>query len=247
MSPLALSGFIFALVLSGILIGHALPGQRLNKESQDAVRLSVGFIATMAALVLSLLIASAKSTFDTQSGQVKRITSDLILLDNLLAQYGPEATPIRSLMRNVVPAFADRIWREKTTNAGEPFEASANAEALLMKLQTLSPQNDLQRSLQAQAIQASNDLTQTRLLLFAETDTGIPVPFLIVLVFWLIIIFASFSLFATLNATVFIILSVLALSASGAIFLILELGEPFTGLLIIPSEPLRDALGPLSQ
>lgn len=242
MSPLALSGFIFALVLSGILIGHALPGQRLNKESQDAVRLSVGFIATMAALVLSLLIASAKSTFDTQSGQVKRITSDLILLDNLLAQYGPEATPIRSLMRNVVPAFADRIWREKTTNAGEPFEASANAEALLMKLQTLSPQNDLQRSLQAQAIQASNDLTQTRLLLFAETDTGIPVPFLIVLV-----IFASFSLFATLNATVFIILSVLALSASGAIFLILELAEPFTGLLIIPSEPLRDALGPLSQ
>ena len=242
MSPLALSGFIFALVISGILIGHALPGQRLNKESQDAVRLSVGFIATMAALVLSLLIASAKSTFDTQSGQVKRITSDLILLDNLLAQYGPEATPIRSLMRNVLPAFADRIWREKTTNAKEPFEASANAEALLMKLQTLSPQNDLQRSLQAQAIQASNDLTQTRLLLFAETDTGIPVPFLIVLV-----IFASFSLFATLNATVFIILSVLALSASGAVFLILELGEPFTGLLIIPSEPLRDALGPLSQ
>ena len=247
MSPLALSGFIFVLVLSGILIGHALPGQRLNKESQDAVRSSVGFIATMAALVLSLLIASAKSTFDTQSGQVKRITSDLILIDNLLAQYGPEATPIRSLMRNVVPAVVDQIWREKTTNAKGPFEANANAEALVMKLEALSPQNDLQRSLQAQATQASNDLIQTRLLLFAETDTGIPVPFLIVLVFWLIIIFASFGLFATLNATVFIILSILALSASGAIFLILELGEPFTGLMMIPSGPLRDALGPLSQ
>jgi hypothetical protein len=247
MTPLVLSCAIFALVLGGILLGHALPGQHLNKESQDAVRLGVGLIATMAALVLGLLIASAKSTFDTESGQIKRITSDIIFLDNLLAQYGPEATPIRGQMRNIVPAFVDQIWREKATNAKEPFQANASAEALLMKLQALSPQNDAQRSFQAQAIQVSNDLTQTRLLLFAETDTGIPVPFLVVLVFWLIIIFASFSLFATLNATVFVILSLFALSASCAIFLILELGEPFTGLMMISSAPLRDALGPLSQ
>lgn len=97
MTPLVLSCAIFALVLGGILLGHALPGQHLNKESQDAVRLGVGLIATMAALVLGLLIASAKSTFDTESGQIKRITSDIIFLDNLLAQYGPEAT--RSAVR----------------------------------------------------------------------------------------------------------------------------------------------------
>lgn len=245
MSPLAFSCVVFALVLGGILIGHALPGHRLSKESQDALRLGVGFIATLAALVLGLLIASAKSSFDTQSGQVKRITADIILLDNLLAEYGPETIPIRSLMRSTLPAFIDKIWREKTTNAKAPFEANAKAEALLMKIQALSPQNDVQRSLQAEAIQTSNDLTQTRLLLFAETDTGIAAPFLAVLVFWLVIIFASFSLFVTLNATVFIILSFLALSASCAIYLILELGEPFSGLMMISSQPLRDALAPL--
>ena len=247
MSPLALSCVIFALVLGGILVGHALPGQRLSKESQDALRLGVGFIATLAALVLGLLIASAKSSFDTQSGQVKRITADLILLDNLLAQYGSETIPIRSLMRNTMPAFIEKMWHEKATNSKAPFEANANAAALLLKIQALSPQNDIQRSLQAQTIQTSNDLTQTRFLLFAETDTAIPVPFLAVLVFWLVIIFASFSLFLTLNATVFMVLSFLALSASCAIYLILELGEPFSGLMMISSAPLRDALGPLSQ
>jgi hypothetical protein len=105
MSPLALSFTIFVLILLGILFGHALPGQHLNKESKDAIQHGVGLIATMAALVLGLLIGSAKSSFDTQSGQVKRITSDQVLLDNLLAQYGPEATPIRSLMRNLIPAW----------------------------------------------------------------------------------------------------------------------------------------------
>jgi hypothetical protein len=113
--------------------------------------------------------------------------------------------------------------------------------------QALSPSNDLQRSLQARAIQIANDMTQIRLLLFVERDSAIPGPFLAVLVFWLIIIFASFSLFADLNATVFIFLSLFALSASGAIFLILELSEPFTGLMMISSEPLRTALAPLGQ
>ncbi len=247
MSSLALSSIIFVLLLGGILLGHAFRGQDLNKESQKAVQIGLQLIATIAALVLSLLIASAKSTYDTQSGQIKRITSDLILLDNLLAQYGPEGTPIRSLMRNTVPAVVDKIWREKATNAKEPFEADPNAGALLLKLQALSPQNGVQRSLQAQAIQASNDLTQTRLLLFVEKDTGIPVPFLAVLVFWLVIIFAGSGIFAALNATVFIMLSLLALSASCAIFLILKLGEPFTGMMMISSAPLLDALGPLGR
>src|SRR5271167_462689 len=110
MSPLALSFAIFGLVLVGILLGHALPGQHLNKESKDAIRSGVGLIATMAALVLGLLIGSAKSSFDRQSGQIKRITSDIVLLDNLLARYGPEVTPIRGLLRNSVPSLVDRIW-----------------------------------------------------------------------------------------------------------------------------------------
>jgi hypothetical protein len=249
MSPGVLSCVIFALTLGGIVLGAllrtTLPQHHLSKDSQDVVRLGVGLIATIAALVLGLLIAAAKGSFDTQSGQVKQITADIILLDALLEQYGPEAQPIRVEMRSVIGPLADRLWHEKAADAARPFARDAKTESAYIAIQALSPRNDLQRSLQSRAAQISTDLAQTRLLLFAESDSAIPAPFIAILAFWLIIIFASFSLFAALNVTVFAFLSSFALSASCAIFLILELSQPFTGLLMIPSAPLRNALAPL--
>ena len=209
------------------------------------MKLGAGLIATIAALVLGLLIAAAKSSFDTQNTQIKQITANIILLDNLLAQYGPETRPIREQMRSTIGPFADRLWREKEGSATGRFEANAAGEKVYLEIQALSPQNDLQRSLQARAAQISTDLAQTRILLFVESDNLIPAPFLAILVFWLVIIFASFSLFSELNVTVFIFLSLFALSASCAIFLILELSQPFSGLMMISSAPLRNALGPL--
>ena len=249
MSALALSCLIFVLTLGGILLGsllrRALPEHHLSKDSQDVVRLGVGLIATLAALLLGLLIAAAKSSFDTQSTQVTQITADIILLDRLLAQFGPEARPIRQQLRSAIGPFADQLWREKQASAATPFEANASAEQVYLAVQGLSPQNDLQRALQTRAAQVSNDLAQTRLLLFAESGNVIPAPFLTILVLWLVIIFASFSLFSVLNATVFICLSLFALSASCAIFLILELSQPFSDLMTISSATLRHALGPL--
>jgi len=249
MSSVALSCLIFALTLGGIVLGAllrtTLPQHHLSKDSQDVVRLGVGLIATIAALVLGLLIAAAKGSFDTQSGQVKQITADMILLDLLLEKYGPEALPIRVEMRSVIGPLADRLWHEKLADAAGPIAKDTKAEGVYVAIQALSPSNDLQRSLQSRAAQISTDLAQTRLLLFAESDSAIPAPFIAILAFWLIIIFASFSLFAALNVTVFSFLALFALSASCAIFLILELSQPFTGLLMIPSSPLRNALAPL--
>ena len=249
MSALALSCLIFVLTLGGILLGaslrRALPDHHLSKNSQDVVWIGVGLIATIAALVLGLLIAAAKSSFDTQSTQITQITADIILLDKLLAQYGPEARPIREQIRSVIGPFADRLWREKETSSTTPFEFDASGEQAYLAIQALSPQNDLQRSLQARAAQLSTDLVQTRLILFAESSNVIPTPFLVILVLWIVIIFASFSLFSDLNVTVFTCLSLFALSASCAIFLILELSRPFSGLMMISSEPLRHALAPL--
>ena len=211
------------------------------------VRLGTGLIGTIAALVLGLLIASAKSSYDTQSSQIKQMTANIVLLDNLLAQYGPETEAARNLLRRGVIILADRMWRENSSDLAKvaPFEASTATEAFYAKLQELSPQNDSQRSLQARATQISTDLAQTRLLLFAQTNNSIPMPFLVVLIFWLTIIFASFSLFAQPNAIVIGSLLVFALSAAGAIYLILELGQPFAGLMQISSAPLRNALVPL--
>jgi len=250
MTPVLLSSGIFLLTLGGIFLGgllrDALPSHHLNKDTQDVVRLGVGLIATMAALVVGLLIAAAKNSFDTQSGQVRQIMADVVLLDNLLAQYGPEAAPLRAEIRTAIPLFADRLWSEKASDATAPYEPSVAVEKVYVQIQSLAPQNDLQRSLQARAIEASTDIARARLLLFTETGNSIPLPFLGVLALWLIIIFASFSLFSALNTTVFISLSLFALSSSCAIYLILELGSPFTGLMMISSAPLRGALAPLS-
>jgi hypothetical protein len=129
-------------IFLGILLRRVLPEQHLSKDSQDVVRLGVGLIATMAALVPGLLIAAAKSSFDSQNTQIRQITADLILLDDLLAQYGPEARPIREQMRNSIAPFADRPWREKEQGAGAPFEANASAEKAYIEIQALSPKND---------------------------------------------------------------------------------------------------------
>jgi len=170
------------------------------------------------------------------------------LLDHLLEEYGPETGAVRNLLRRGVAILADRMWRENSSDAAKaaPFEASAASEAFFAKLQQLSPQNDSQRSLQGRAIQTSTDIAHTRLLLFAQKNNSIPMPFLVVLIFWLTIIFGSFSLFAKPNAIVLGSLFVFALSAAGAIYLVLELGQPFAGLMQISSAPLRDALTPLS-
>jgi len=249
MTPIAVSLVAFAIILAGAFAGTllrwALPGHHLADDAKDIIRLGAGLTGTIAALVLGLLIASAKSSYDTQSGQVQHLTADVVLLDQLLAQYGPEARPIRELMRQALDPLVDRLWRESGTVADAPFVATAASEAAFAKIGELTPQTDAQRSLKVRAIQVSTDLAQTRLALFVQAGSSIPMPFLAVLVFWLAIIFASFSLFSRLNPTLVAALVVFALSASAALFLILEMSQPFAGMMQIPSAPLRSALAPL--
>ena len=253
MSAIALSCITFVCISGGVIIGiflrRVLPEHHLSTDAKDVVRLGTGLIGTIAALVLGLLIASAKNSYDTQSTQINQMTANIVLLDGLLAQYGPEAVAERNLLRRAIVISVGRIWRESNSNLAKttPFEASAEGEAFFAKLQQLSPQNDSQRSLQARAIQVSTDIAQTRLLLFAQSNNSIPMPFLVVLIFWLTIIFASFSLFAQPNAIVIGSLFIFALSAAGAIYLVLELGQPFAGLMQISSAPLRNALTPLGS
>jgi hypothetical protein len=247
-SALALSVLIFMLILGGVCLGamlrRVLPENHLSKEAQDVVRLGVGLIATMSALVLGLLIASAKTTYDTQSTQVKQITANIILLDNLLRQYGPEAEPIRKEMREALPNFVDRMWTEKRQHSRqEHFEALSASERVYAAIQRLSPKDEVQKTLQARAAQIATDIAQTRMLLFVGSGESMPIPFLVILVFWMVLIFGSFSLFSELNRTVTTALSLFAFSASCGIFLILELSRPFSGLMMISSEPLRNALG----
>jgi hypothetical protein len=205
-------------------------------------------IGTLAALVLGLLIASAKSSYDIQSNQVRRITSDIVQLDLILAHYGPGAHHSRELLRNLTDPLIDRIWHEGRTEGQRAHYQSTDAgEETYAAVQGLTPDTEEQRSLKTRALDVVSDLAQTRTLLYAQSGNSIPKPFLAVLVFWLTTIFLSFSLFSRLNSTSIAALVVLALSASAAIFLILGLSTPFEGLLQLSSDPLRDALSPLGD
>jgi hypothetical protein len=248
MSSMATSWIIFGCVFGGVLVGMflraILPDRHLSPESKDVVKLGMGLIATMAALVLSLLIASAKSSFDTQRSELAQVSANIILLDRVLALYGPETKDIRKALRDIVAGAIDRVWPENGSQVGQSaqLEPTTAPEQIFQRIEQLSPKTETQRSLQAQASKMTLDLTQTRWLLFAQRGSSIPVPFLVVLVFWLTILFTSFSLFSPPNPTVIVTLLVCALSVSGAIFLVLELDRPFGGLIQISSAPLRDAL-----
>ena len=252
MNDLWISLIVFAVIfggaLTGVFVRPLLSEKHLHPDSKEVVKMATGLIGTLAALVLGLLIASAKSSFDQKTNQVRQMTATIILLDDLLAQYGPEAASLRTLLRQSIPPLANRIWREEEIPASNPvhFESTAQSLAFENQLERLSPNNDTERSLLSRAIQAFTEGAQIRLQLFAQAGGSIPAPFLIILVFWLGAIFVSFTLFARTNLVVMAALFVCALSFACAIFLVLELDNPFSGLMGMSSATLRGALLPLN-
>jgi hypothetical protein len=251
-SPMAIGWIVFALVfgtaLLAIFVHRFLPAEHLSSDSKDVVKLGIALVATMSALVLSLLVASAKSAFDTRSNQLTQASADMILLDRALARYGSETKEARALLKSSMAETLERFWpAEGTRRITIDPGVSSPTEVLYDKIEALKPQSDQQRSMQSQALTLAADVGRTRLLVFENLGASIPVPFLVVLVFWLCIIFASFGLFAPRNGTVIAVLCVCALSVAGAIFLILELDQSFEGLLQVSSAPLRAALVQLGR
>jgi hypothetical protein len=244
LSALLIAAIVLACICGGALLGMflrgLLPAHHLSDESKDVVRLGTGLVATMAALVLGLLVASAKGSYDTQRNGLDEVTANLTLLDTVLQQYGPPAREARENLRRIVAFGIGRLWPEDASQAptlGAP-ETMAGGKFLHAQLLALVPADDMQRALKTQALQIGAELARTRLLLVAQQQsTVISGVFLVILSFWLVVLFASFGLFAPRNATVVATLLISALSVSGAIFLILELDQPFDGLIQIPSAP----------
>ena len=145
MSSVAISLVAFACIFGGTLVGmfvrNILPEYHVNDESKDAVKMGIGMIATMAALVLALLIASAKGNFDTMSSELRQAGSRVILLDRVMAQYGPETKEARELLRRTIAAMVKRVWPEDNIRQAvtEAPEARVNIETIQDRLRQLSP------------------------------------------------------------------------------------------------------------
>jgi hypothetical protein len=220
-----------------------LPPHHLSEQSKDTIKLTAGLIGTMVALILGLLVASAKSFFDTQSAELTQMAAQAVHLDRVLAHYGPETKRARDLLYSSTGHILERQWSPSTSNTSSWADpASFNAESVGDAILQLSPQNEIQRSLRQNAISTMYDLGQRRWLMYEQTVSELPRPLLIVLVVWLSLLFLSFGLLATPNATALTSLFLAAMSVSGAILMILEMYSPYQGLIEVSREPLREAL-----
>jgi len=252
MDPILIAAVVFAFTFGGALLGlwmHSrLPAHHMVDATKDTVKLGIGMVATMTALVLGLVTASAKNSFDSVDSAVKHTAIDLLTLDRLLARYGPETTPTRAALKSAIGRKIELLWPQDGSNPAQadPSVSGAVLEGLVDSIRALTPRDDAQRHLQSRALDLGESLLATRWLAVADQSTSIPFAFLVVLLSWLLIIFASFGLFAPRNATVVVVLVLCALSVAGAVFLVLEMDRPLEGLIRVSPEPLRQAFAKLN-
>ncbi|HTT39337.1 MAG TPA: hypothetical protein VMH32_16900 [Burkholderiales bacterium] len=253
MSPLAIASIVFALVLVsgflGLLLRGLLPEHHLSDDSMGAVKLGTSLISTLAALVLGLLIASAKGYYDKIGEEVTQTAVKVVLLDRALAEYGPETKDLRGTLRNAFAAIAQVVFSDEGSLAGkvDSSERQKRFEGFQRKLHDLTPRTDVQHALQARALDLTSDLEQMRWLVIEQPDASISTPLLVVLVLWLAVIFLGFGLVSAKNATVIIVFVLAALSVAGSVFLIEEMDRPFAGFMRISSAPLQNALSHLGE
>ncbi|MDP1749016.1 MAG: hypothetical protein Q8L22_06135 [Reyranella sp.] len=251
MSPLLTAVVSFVLMLLGCVaavhVRRVLPDRHFSEDARDIVRLGAGLMATISALVLSLLISSASNAYEAQRREVREIAANVVLLDALLTEYGPATRPIREGQRAAVDTLVNNIWRT-APGGGDPergFMPAAIAHNLHEAIRALKPETETQRELRTQAIQVAVDTARARYMLYEGSDSRLPTPFVFIVIGWLATLFMSFCLFSQPNRIAVVALVVLAMSTASALFLLLELSDPFGGLLSIPDRPLRHALPPL--
>jgi Protein of unknown function (DUF4239) len=237
---------VFGCLVGAVLLGRALrrllPEAHLTADSRDTIKLAMGLVATMTALVLGLLVSSAKGSYDTKRSEVIQMAAKVAFLDRLLSLYGPGAAEGRASFHEAVQEAVRQMWPDEAAAPANLAPNTQSGNVVYVAVQNLSPQDDTQRKLKDQATTVATELGQLRSLLAAQAGASISMPMLIILVSWLVVIFLGFSVLAPSNATVIFALMIAALAVAGAIFLILELDQPFGGFIRISSEPMLNAL-----
>ena len=246
MDTLAVSTLIFAIVFGGAIAGIGLrrtvPPEHLGSDAKETVRLATGLVVTMTGLVLGMLVSSAKSYYDGQKNVVAEMSARIVQLDSLLLDYGPEAGSARRVAREFVEDSMYRIWPEERSETSQ-LKPKNNVERINKELERLAPKDERQAALRAQIASAIRELQRSYWLMYLVSEqASVSIPLFVVVTSWLVAIFVSFGMFAPSNSTVMITLVVCALAVSAAIFIIMQLYSPFSGILKISPVAIRDAL-----
>jgi Protein of unknown function (DUF4239) len=251
-APITISLITFACVFGGALLGLVLraiaPERHLPDEAKDVIKLGLGLITTMNALVLGLLISTAKSSYDARRLQVEQMATDSIFADRSLALYGSETKDARAVLHDFVVSVVQQIEAaQKNPSNNQLSELKSGATDFFQRVRELSPQNEEQRALKTEVLRISLEVAQIRAAAFATRGSTIPVSFLAALIFWLAILFTGFGFFAPRNLTVLTALLICAFTVSAAVFMIVEMDEPLTGFMRLSSEPLINAISVMGK
>src|SRR5213082_2222795 len=238
---------LVAVTFLGGRLARVLPEEQLSAESKDAMKLALGLVATMTAILLGLLISSAKGSFDTARSLVMQMAAKVALLDRLLKLYGPEATDARHALRDAIADGVRRTWPAERSGPVRLDPNPQTGDAVYGPISHLAPRDDAQRALKTEASTLMVQLAEIRALLQAQAVPSVSKPLLIALIIWLMVIFLGFSLLAPSNATSTLALIAGAFSVACAVFIILELDHPFAGVIRIPSEPMINTLRDLAK
>jgi hypothetical protein len=238
---------VFGSALLGIFLRSVIPDEHLSSDSKDTIKLATGLVITMTALVLGMLVSSAKASYDSHKAEVASMATKIVLLDRQLVHFGPDAELLRHQLRESARIALERVWTSRRLRPVDlaPMEAVG---LLYDEVDDLPATTERQQATKAKIVSLASDLKETRMLIFIQSgNDAVSLPLLAVVVSWLAAIFLSFGVFSPPNRTVLITLLFCAVAVSGAIFIILEMYSPFSGVLRISPQPLYDALGQLGK
>ena len=234
---------VFAAGLAGIWIGSRLPEEHRTNDSRNLVSIAMAMVSTLTALVLGLLLSVANTSFAENQEQLMSTSSDLIRMEHLLRLHGPEADESRDLLRQYANSMLQDVFPPDGSERNVENEATLD---LLAKVENwaalLVPANDTQRWLQPRIIDVSDKIVQEHFALVKQRLDAIPAALMVLMLVWLVMLFASFGLFAPWHLTSFIVLLLSSGAASGAVLLILELETPNRGFVNLSPGPLQHAI-----
>jgi hypothetical protein len=250
---------LFALLVAVVVFVSGLAGlayhtwqpvdEKLN-ETRDLINRVTGLIATLAALVLGLLIASASSFYNNQKTSLELVSARVLALDGVLRRYGPDGNLARDQLKDLITSSYERVWGSSQGALAVPTVEQTNErmERLFLTLNALrEAAPEARKYLLAKAGDLATSINDQRLQMSLQLNTALSWPFMTVLVSWACLLFFGFGMLAKLNRTNVVGLAVGAASVGSAIFLIVELNKPYSGLLTLSPEPILETMAALDH
>jgi hypothetical protein len=246
---LGVAALTFAFGVAGLCLQKLLPAPHTSDRSRDMITAIVGLISLLLALVLGTLIGSAYSLYSTQKSEMNTFAARALQLDLALAEFGPETAHTRAMMKDTLTKVRGMLWWEpgaKPPDLGvaEPLKALRETDE---DVASLDPKTPAQRQFVANAAAAASAMEQTRLLISLQLASPVSWPLVVIVVSWAMILFCGFGVLSRINPTTVVALGFGAFAVGSALFLILELTQPFTGVFRVPSGAFDEMLASLDQ